>query len=121
MVNPLSGIDINPAPNLKTDNLKKAAQGFESYFVDEMFKEMRKTVDKDPLVEDQGHERETFQEMLDQKVADDVSHRGDFGLANMLYHQLSPTVEAAPGTGEPDPEKTALSTLPPVHAAKTGK
>lgn len=80
----------------KEKQLKSAAAGFESYFLDSLFKEMRKTVPKDESVKDDAHQQQTFQDMMDQKVADTVSKRGGFGIGAMLYKQLSGTLGPAP-------------------------
>ena len=73
----------------KPADLKKACQQFESYFLDLMFKEMRKSIPKDTLIKDDAGQEQTFQEMMDQKVSDTMSERGDFGLAKMMYSQLT--------------------------------
>ena len=70
-------------------DLKKATQQFESYFVDMLFKEMRKTVPDDTLLGDSDHQTEIFTDMMDQDVSDSISKRGDFGLAKMMYSELS--------------------------------
>jgi len=70
-------------------DLKKATQQFESYFVDQLFKEMRKTVPDDTLLGDSDHQTEIFTDMMDQSVSDSISKRGDFGLAKMMYSELS--------------------------------
>ena len=80
----------------KEKQLKSAAAGFESYFLDSLFKEMRKTVPEDESVKDDAHQQQTFQDMMDQKVADTVSKRGDFGIGAMLYKQLANTLGPAP-------------------------
>jgi flagellar protein FlgJ len=81
--------------------LKQACQQFEGYFLDMMFKEMRKTVPSDPLLGDQDNQQQIFTGMMDQTLADAMSQRGDLGLSQMLYNQMAPTL----GT-------TASSSLP---------
>ena len=76
-------------------DLKKAAQGFESYFLHQMLTEMRKTVPDDKLLGDDGHGKEIFQDMMDQTLSDSMSRRGDLGMAKMMYDQLAPTVGGA--------------------------
>jgi flagellar protein FlgJ len=68
---------------------KAAAQQFEAYFLNTMLKEMRKTVPKDTLLPDSGGQEEIFRDMMDQKLSENMSQRGDFGLANMIYQQLT--------------------------------
>jgi Rod binding domain-containing protein len=83
---PASGLDPAHAA------LKKATQGFESYFLHQLLVEMRKTVPKDTLLGDDAHQGEIFQDMMDQQVADSISQRGDFGMAKMMYDQMAPSV-----------------------------
>ncbi len=96
-------IDI-PAPlpqdKAHTD-LKKATQQFESYFINELFKEMRKTVPQDKLLADDGNGKQIFQDMMDQKLSDNMSSRGDLGLAKMMYDQLAPSLGSVPQTSKP--------------------
>lgn len=77
-------------------DLKKATQQFESYFLNELFKEMRKTVPQDKLLADDGNGKQIFQDMMDQKLSDNMSSRGDLGLAKMMYDQLVPSVGSVP-------------------------
>lgn len=72
--------------------LKKATEGFESYFLHQLLVEMRKTVPKDTETKDDAHQEETFRDMMDQTLADTISKRGDFGLGKIMYDQLSKTV-----------------------------
>jgi flagellar protein FlgJ len=92
---PLNAVSTATAPE-KLDkvhsDLKKATQQFESYFVDQMLKEMRKGIPKDDLFGDSDNQQAIFQDMSDQAVADSVSKRGNFGIANMLYKELSKTL-----------------------------
>jgi Rod binding domain-containing protein len=116
---------LGPSTGEKLDkthaDLKKAAQGFESYFVDQMLKEMRKSIPKDELLGDSDHQQEIFQDMSDQAVADSVSKSGSFGIGDMLYKELSkslppnnPAADTSAGagasTGAVVPTGTGLST-----------
>lgn len=74
------------------EKLKKATEGFESYFLHQLLVEMRKTVPKDTEAKDDAHQEETFRDMMDQTLADTISRRGDFGLGKMMYDQLASTV-----------------------------
>lgn len=80
----------------KHEDLQKATMQFESFFLHQLLQEMRKTIPKDSLVGDDGHQKEIFQDMMDQTLADSVSKRGDFGLGKMLYSQLSRSLDAPP-------------------------
>ena len=81
-----------PALDKAQTDLKQACQKFEGYFLDLMFQEMRKTVPKDGLLEDQANQQQIFTGMMDQTVADAMSQQGSLGIAQMLYNQLSPAL-----------------------------
>ena len=77
-------------------DLKKATQQFESYFLNELLKEMRKTIPQDKLLADDGNGKQIFQDMMDQKLSDNMSSRGDLGMASMMYDQLAPSLGSVP-------------------------
>jgi flagellar protein FlgJ len=72
-----------------TDDKKllKACQEFEALFVQQILKEMRKTIPKDGLVP-QTHESEVYESMFDEEVSTLMSQQGKLGLAEMLFDQL---------------------------------
>ena len=90
----------------KHAELKKATQQFESYFLHELLKEMRKTVPKDTLIKDDGDGQQIFKDMMDQTLADSMSQRGDLGMAAMLYTQLAPTLGDASKSALKKPAQT---------------
>ena len=73
-------------------DLKKATQQFEGYFLHQLLTEMRKTVPKDTLLGDDGNGQEIFQDMMDQTLSGSMSERGDLGMAKMMYDQLAPAL-----------------------------
>jgi len=64
----------------------KVAQDFEAMFIHQMLKSMRNTVPKD---EDMSTGRRIFTEMLDEQIANTASRTGNFGLAKMIYKELT--------------------------------
>lgn len=74
------------------DELRKACQGFESYFLNMMFREMRKTVPKDELF-GESNAMDIFRDMHDTEVMENVAKSGGIGIADMMYKQLSPQIE----------------------------
>jgi len=68
--------------------LKKATEDFEAIFLTMMFKNMRNTVPDGGLVE-KSFGRGIYEEMQDEKMAEDISQNGGVGLAKELYQQLS--------------------------------
>ena len=77
-------------PESKTkelEKLKKACGDFESIFMNQMLKEMRKTVNKTKLIHG-GQAEEIFSDMLDQERSKKMS----IGLGDILYRQLSKAI-----------------------------
>jgi soluble lytic murein transglycosylase-like protein len=68
--------------------LKKAAEEFESLFVYQLLKAMRKTVIKSGLLGD-GFGGDIFQSMWDEKIAEQVALHGRLGLAEMVIRSLN--------------------------------
>jgi Rod binding domain-containing protein len=64
-------------------------QEFESIFVKMMLKEMRKTVDKSDSLISGGFAEDIYRDMLDDEYAKSMSKTARFGLADLLYRQLS--------------------------------
>ena len=81
-----TGRTIDPAQEKK---LKKVCADFESMLVFQLLKTMRQTVPKNGLLKpSQG--KETYQMMLDQKIADDLANKGQgLGLQTILYNQIT--------------------------------
>ena len=73
--------------------LKQACQGFESMFMQMMWKEMRGTVPENSLFgESQGEK--IFRDMLDTEMVDRMTQAGGLGLADLMYQQLRSQYEA---------------------------
>ena len=77
------------APGYEQDKkLRQACTEFESIFLYNLFKEMRRTVPKSGLLPSSPG-KDTYEMMFDQKVAEDLSRRGEgIGLQKILYEQL---------------------------------
>lgn len=67
------------------DELMSVCKNFESYLVEQMFKEMKKSVGSE---ESQGEYVSYFGDMLYEKYADDVVETGGMGIAQMLYESM---------------------------------
>lgn len=68
--------------------LQKACEGFESYFLQIMFREMRKTnLNTDGVFAKSGAE-EIFEDMLYEEYSKTAAAKGGIGLADMMYRQL---------------------------------
>ncbi len=64
-------------------------QEFESIFVKMMLKEMRKTVDKTDSLISGGFAEDIYRDMLDDEYSKTMAKTAHFGLADLLYRQLS--------------------------------
>jgi peptidoglycan hydrolase FlgJ len=69
--------------------LKKACADFEAMLVFQLLKTMRQSVPRNGILKpSQG--RETYEMMLDQKIAEELAHKGEgLGLQKMLYNQIT--------------------------------
>lgn len=81
----LSGRKLDP--EAKAKKLREACEGFESIFIQKMWKEMRNTVPKSGLLS--GREEQFWQDMYDQELSKSMTKAGGIGLADMMYEQLS--------------------------------
>lgn len=78
------------AKNGDEAELRKACTEFESYFLQMMYKEMRKTVHSEGGLFPKSQAEQIFQDMLDEENCKKVAESGNgLGLAEMLYKQLS--------------------------------
>ncbi|MBP8185541.1 MAG: rod-binding protein, partial [Pseudomonas sp.] len=110
--------DLNRLSQLKNGkdrdsdgNIHKVAQEFESLFVNEMMKAMRKA--GDVLGDDNfmnSHESKTYRDMYDQQLAVTMSKQNGVGLASVLERQLSKSVH--PGAARANPFASLASGQP---------
>jgi Rod binding domain-containing protein len=88
-----SYLDFQGLANLRSDAarnpdkaVRQTAEQFEAYFIQEMMKSMRQTVDKSDLVD--GGNMEMYQDLMDKEVSLQMVRRGGVGLADMLEKQM---------------------------------
>lgn len=78
------------------DKLRTLAESFESLLTNEIFKSMRKISfsgdDEDGMFK-KTQEEKIFTSMLDAEIADMASHKNPYGLSEMVYKSLEPTLE----------------------------
>ncbi|WP_157151316.1 rod-binding protein [Brachyspira sp. SAP_772] len=67
--------------------LREVSEDFESLMINQMLKEMRKTVNKSGLI-DGGMAEEIFEDMLYDEYAKEFSKTKTFGLAEIIYNQM---------------------------------
>lgn len=106
------GFDIRPAAVAlakqapQADELRKAAERFETLFAKMMLKAMRDTV---PESEFAGHGGEMYQEMLDGEYAKLLTRDGGLGIADALVRQLGSHAQPQP----PGPQRSQATALTP--------
>jgi flagellar protein FlgJ len=74
--------------------VKKVAREFESLFINNLLKEMRKTVHQSGAMK-QGNAGKIYQEMLDKEYSQMAAEHGGMGLAVMVERELSKNLEYA--------------------------
>lgn len=72
---------------MKDEELMDACKQFEAYFLEQVFKEMQKTVHRNDE-SSQNSLMEYFEDRYVQKVAEDSTETNSLGLAQMLYEQM---------------------------------
>lgn len=81
--NTLSNSDLSTATD---DELMDVCKSFESYFVEQVLKEAKKTVLSDD--EEEGDYMQYFGDILVQEYSDMLSDNGNLGIAQMLYDSM---------------------------------
>jgi Rod binding domain-containing protein len=110
---PVVGIDkVAAARTEKEKRLRKSCADFEAIFTYQLFKSMRDTIPDSGLVK-KFPGKETYDMMMDQKVAEELSKRDNgLGLKEMLYKQLAGKVLGKEGAvNTMTPEKTLPNIL----------
>lgn len=77
--------------NLKGQNpekLKEVTQQFESIFIQQIYKEMRKTIPNNGLIP-RGNADEIYNQMLDLEAAKVTTRQGGIGMAELMMQQLT--------------------------------
>jgi len=69
--------------------LMHAAQEFEAYFLQMMFRAMRDTVDTDNGLLPQSEATRIWQDMLDEQTAISAAQGGGVGLAQQIFNQMT--------------------------------
>ena len=113
-----SSIDFAGMANLrgqaqqKTDKAtRETATQFEALFIHEMLKSMRQTIEKSDL---NGSDAEdTFQEMYDRELSQQLAKRNTLGVADMLVKHLD-------RANAPQPTFDAKAQPMPIHPVQEG-
>ena len=73
--------------SMEDKDLMDACKQFEAYFLEQVFKEMQKTVHRNDDAS-QNSLMEYFEDRYVQKIAEDSTETNSLGLAQMLYEQM---------------------------------
>jgi Rod binding domain-containing protein len=91
-----SYLDFNALAQLKGEAardpskaVRKTAEQFEAYFIQQMMKTMRESIEKSDLVETGN--LDMYQDLMDKEVSLSMAKRGGMGLADMLERQMNQT------------------------------
>lgn len=90
------------------EEIKDLAMQFESIFIHQMIKEMRKSVHKSDLLN--SFSVEMYESMMDEEIAKEMSQQKGIGLGDVIYRQLSKI-------NQPDAESETV----PTKISLTGK
>jgi len=74
--------------NVERKKIYDAAVSFEAFFVEKMFKEMKKNIGKNKLI-DGGMAEDIFSDMLLTERVGSMASQQDFGLAELIYQQMT--------------------------------
>jgi peptidoglycan hydrolase FlgJ len=88
-----SYLDFNALARLKGEAaqdpskaIRQTSEQFEAYFIQQMMKTMRESVEKSDLVE--GGNMDMYQDLMDKEVSLQMVKRGGMGLADMMERQM---------------------------------
>lgn len=87
-INKLNNLDSLSKQKLEDKKLKETCKEFESIFIKQMLNSMKSTVKKTGLVKESMGEK-LFDDMLYDEYAKKMANTSQFGIADMMYKQLS--------------------------------
>ncbi|MDR1664550.1 MAG: rod-binding protein [Clostridiales bacterium] len=73
----------------RNEEIREACEEFESYFLQMMFREMRKTSFSEGGLFEKSHAEQIFTDMLDEEVSKQSAKHGGIGIAEMMYKQMT--------------------------------
>lgn len=102
--------------NSEKQRLRKATKEFESLFMYEMLKTMRKTIPKDSSSENaifsSGFGKDTFMQMFDMELARKMANGGQGSISEILYNSLVSVI------GQQDKPEPSPVTIEPLNQTK---
>lgn len=93
-----TGLDTGLARTASAANLKKAGQQFEATFTGMMLKSMRQAKLADPLFDSKA--LDTFRDMQDQKVVQQMAEHAPIGIGRAMTEFLSRALPSQPGVNQ---------------------
>lgn len=72
-----------------TSEIRRAAVEMESFFINQMFQALRRTIPESEGLFEKSNAEKIFQEMLDETTAQNLAESGGLGIADMMYEQLT--------------------------------
>ena len=86
---PLNSSQVRRPAVDRNSDLFKACQDFEALFIKQMLDAMRKTVNREDDMLNGGMSQDIFEGMLYDEYAKKMAATAQFGLADMIYRQIS--------------------------------
>lgn len=87
-------LDFNALTRLKGEAaqdpskaIRQTSEQFEAYFIQQMMKTMRESIEKSDLVD--GGNMDMYQDLMDKEVSLQMVKRGGMGLADMMERQMT--------------------------------
>ena len=81
--------DTEESLNERSAQIRLAAEAFESYFLQIMFREMRRTTFDERGLFPRSNAERIFTDMLDEEIAKSAASGRGIGLADMIYQQMT--------------------------------
>ncbi len=78
----------NVDPKVADEKVRQVADEYEKYFMKEMMRHMRTTVQESDFMKANNAEK-IFREQLDDQYSTEWNKRGGFGISDMIYQQLT--------------------------------
>ena len=86
---PVSGPQSRKPAIDRNSELYKVSQDFEALFIKQMLDAMRKTIHKEDDLPGGGFGKDVYEDMLYDQYARKMAATAQFGLADMIYRQVS--------------------------------
>jgi Rod binding domain-containing protein len=83
--------------DLQTQKLKTACDNFEALFMQQLLKQMRATIPKDPMLGG-GMSEEIYTEMFDAELSKEMAGSGGLGISRLLFEYMTAAQKMGGGT-----------------------